>query len=37
MKRLLDQPDLGEPMFMTIVNLYYKAVLSSGSAAGSEQ
>lgn len=46
-KGLLDQPDLGEPVFMPIVNLYYKSDLSSGSsfctssngglAAGSEQ
>lgn len=46
-KGLLDQPDLGEPVFMPIVNLYYKSDLSSdssfctasngGLAAGSEQ
>lgn len=28
-KGLLDQPDLGEPVFMPIVNLYYKTDLSS--------
>ncbi len=31
-KGLLDQPDLGEPVFMPIVNLYYKTDLSSDSS-----
>ena len=45
-KGLLDQPDVGEPVFMPIVNLYYKTDLSpdisfctdsnGGRAAGSE-
>lgn len=29
---LLDQSDLGEPVFMPIVNLYYKSDLSSDSS-----